>query len=174
MSRSFGATSLTTRSPIRTSPEVTCSRPATIRSEVVLPQPEGPTNTISEPSSTFRFRSETARVPSSNTLLTWSNTISATTSPPVDHDRSVFEADDGHVVATGALEQQHDRLRRVVLCDRRAVPDRRVHHHAGAGGDAEHPEGVERRQPVGLVGVIGRRDVDQAAPAHRDDRLLRA
>src|SRR4051812_6264789 len=110
MPRSFGATSLTTRSPIRTSPTLTCSRPATIRSDVVLPQPDGPTNTIREPSSTLRFRSATATVPSSNTLLTPSNTISATTSPSVDHDRSIFEPDDGHVVATRPGQQQHDRL----------------------------------------------------------------
>src|SRR5512133_2686087 len=129
MSRSFGATPFTTRSPIRTSPALTSSRPATIRSDVVFPHPDGPTRTIREPSSTLRFRSETASVPSSNTLLTPSNTISATTSPPLDHDRSVFEPDDGHVVATGALEQQHDRLRRLVLGDRRAVPHGGVHHH---------------------------------------------
>src|SRR5690349_12630695 len=115
MSRSFGATSLTTRSPIRTSPALTSSSPATIRRDVVLPHPDGPTRTISEPSLTVRFRSETARVPSSNTLLTWSNTISAIPSPPVDLDRRVFEPDDGHVVATGSGEQQHDRLRRFVF-----------------------------------------------------------
>src|SRR5438094_4405293 len=45
MSRSFGETSLTSRSPIRISPEVASSSPATIRSAVVLPQPDGPTRT---------------------------------------------------------------------------------------------------------------------------------
>src|SRR5215212_210408 len=44
MSRSFGETSLTSRSPMRISPEV-ASRPATIRSAVVLPHPDGPTST---------------------------------------------------------------------------------------------------------------------------------
>src|SRR6188508_2438919 len=166
MSRSFGATSLTTRSPIRTSPALTRSRPATILSDVVLPHPEGPTNTISDPSSTFRFRSETATVPSSKTFVTPSNTISATTSPPVDHDRRIFEPDDGHVVATGPLQQQDDRLRGPVLGDRGAVPDGRVHHHARSGRDTEHPEGVERRQAVRLLRVIGRGDVDQAPTAH--------
>src|SRR4051794_17648167 len=174
MSRSFGATSLTPRSPIRSSPALTASRPAAIRSDVVLPQPDGPTSTIRDPSSTLRFRSETATVPSSNTFVTPSNTISATTSPPVDHDRRVLESDHRHVVATGARKKQHDRLRGLVLRDRRAVPPRRVHDDAGAGGHPEPPEGVERRQPVRLLGMIGRRDVDETPAAHRHERLLRA
>src|SRR3954451_11431746 len=174
MSRSFGATSLTTRSPIRSSPALTASRPAAIRSDVVLPQPDGPTSTIRDPSSTLRFRSETATVPSSNTFVTPSNTISATTSPPVDHDRRVLEPDHRHVVATRARKQQHDRLRRLVLRDRRAVPHRRVHDDAGAGGHPEPPEGVERWRPVRLLGMIGRREVYEAPAAHRHDRLLRA
>src|SRR3954463_9097443 len=51
MSRSFGWTSLTTRSPIEMVPEVIFSRPASIRSRVDLPQPEGPTRTTNAPSS---------------------------------------------------------------------------------------------------------------------------
>src|SRR5436853_1296683 len=42
MSRSIGTRSLTTLSPIRTSPLVILSRPDTMRSVVVLPQPDGP------------------------------------------------------------------------------------------------------------------------------------
>src|SRR5437667_11455764 len=51
MSRSFGWTLLTTRSPIEMVPEVMFSRPASIRSRVDLPQPEGPTSTTNSPSS---------------------------------------------------------------------------------------------------------------------------
>ena len=40
------------------------SSPATIRSAVVLPHPDGPTKTISSASSTCRSSSETAFVPS--------------------------------------------------------------------------------------------------------------
>ena len=50
MLRSFGVRSFTTRSPIRSSPSLISSSPATIRSAVVLPQPDGPTRTISSPS----------------------------------------------------------------------------------------------------------------------------
>src|SRR5215831_3214925 len=51
MSRSLGWTLLTTRSPIEIVPEVMFSSPASIRSRVDLPQPEGPTRTTNSPSS---------------------------------------------------------------------------------------------------------------------------
>src|SRR5918994_2950707 len=70
MSRSFGVRSLTTRSPIVTVPSEISSRPATIRSAVVLPQPEGPTSTNNSPSSASRSMEETARVPSGYTFDT--------------------------------------------------------------------------------------------------------
>ena len=50
MSRSFGGTLFTTRSPMRISPAVMFSRPAIMRSSVDLPQPEGPTSTTNSPS----------------------------------------------------------------------------------------------------------------------------
>src|SRR6266550_1870149 len=51
MSRSLGWTLLTTRSPIEIVPEVMFSSPASIRSRVDLPQPDGPTRTTKAPSS---------------------------------------------------------------------------------------------------------------------------
>ena len=51
MSRSLGWTLLTTRSPIEIVPEVMFSSPASIRSKVDLPQPDGPTSTTNAPSS---------------------------------------------------------------------------------------------------------------------------
>jgi hypothetical protein len=50
MSRSFGGTSLTTRSPMRDLAAGDFSRPAIMRSRVDLPQPEGPTSTTNSPS----------------------------------------------------------------------------------------------------------------------------
>ena len=64
MSRFFGGRSFTTTPPIFTFPEVTVSRPATIRSAVVFPQPDGPTKTTNSPASTSRSSSVTAFVPS--------------------------------------------------------------------------------------------------------------
>src|SRR5437899_9694846 len=52
MSRSFGATPLTTRSPIAIRPPEISSSPAIILKSVDLPQPEGPTSTQNSPSST--------------------------------------------------------------------------------------------------------------------------
>src|ERR1700734_531462 len=49
MSRSFGATALTSRPSIRISPSLTVSRPAIIASSVDLPQPEGPTRAMNSP-----------------------------------------------------------------------------------------------------------------------------
>jgi hypothetical protein len=70
MSRSREGTKLTTRSPIRTVPPEIDSRPATIRSAVVLPHPDGPTRTTNSPSSIARSIEFTARYPSGYTLLT--------------------------------------------------------------------------------------------------------
>src|ERR1700759_4045599 len=46
-----------------------------IRMDVVLPQPDGPTNTVSVPGGTSRFSRATATVPSSYTLWTSWKTI---------------------------------------------------------------------------------------------------
>src|SRR5579871_505856 len=51
MSRSLGWMLLTTRSPIEIVPDVMFSSPASIRSRVDLPQPDGPTSTTKAPSS---------------------------------------------------------------------------------------------------------------------------
>src|SRR5829696_6805684 len=50
MSRSFGGTLLTTRPPMEISPLVMFSSPASMRSRVDLPQPDGPTSTTNSPS----------------------------------------------------------------------------------------------------------------------------
>ena len=53
------------------------SSPATIRSAVVLPQPDGPTSTMNSSSLMSSERSETAVVPSEYTLEMSSITIPA-------------------------------------------------------------------------------------------------
>src|SRR5437867_7546319 len=58
--RSFGVRSLTTRSPLVISRAVISSSPATMRSVVDLPQPEGPTRTTNSLSRIWRFTSLTA------------------------------------------------------------------------------------------------------------------
>ena len=83
MSRSFGGTAFTTRSPMEIVPRLMPSRPAIIRSAVVLPQPEGPTKTTNSPSWMSRLRSDTAMVPSGYSFDTSSSTISAI-GPPLE------------------------------------------------------------------------------------------
>src|SRR3954452_6896425 len=56
-------------SPSRTRPSVGFSRPATMRSVVVLPQPDGPRRAKNEPAGTVRVRSSTA-VKTPNRLVT--------------------------------------------------------------------------------------------------------
>src|SRR5438034_8421396 len=83
MSRSFGATSLTTRSPMRIVPVEASSSPASTRSAVVLPDPDGPTRIMNSPSPMRRSRSCTAAVPSGKTLLTPSKASGAMPSAPL-------------------------------------------------------------------------------------------
>src|SRR5207245_2894777 len=80
MSRSFGGKSLTIRSPIVISPAVISSSPATIRSVVDLPHPEGPTRTTNSLSRTWRFTSLTACTSSyflfRSFIITWAMHVS--------------------------------------------------------------------------------------------------
>ena len=57
MSRSLGGTSFTTLPPMEMVPEVISSSPATMRSKVLLPQPEGPTSTTNSRSRISRSMS---------------------------------------------------------------------------------------------------------------------
>src|SRR5215471_16008052 len=78
MSRSLGGRSLTSRSPMRSSPDVMVSRPATMRRAVDLPQPDGPTSTRNSPSSMLRSMSTTAVTPLGYTLVSLSIVTAAT------------------------------------------------------------------------------------------------
>src|SRR6185437_16433988 len=60
MSRSLGCTKVTSVSPISTRPPSSGSRPASMRSAVVFPDPDGPTRTMNSPSLMSRFRASTA------------------------------------------------------------------------------------------------------------------
>src|SRR4029077_1784 len=85
MSRSFGATSLTTLSPMRSVPALISSRPAIIRRLVVFPQPDGPTRTMNSPSPISRLRSFTAWK-SPYIFWTFSNVTVAMAQPPLPAD----------------------------------------------------------------------------------------
>src|SRR4030088_3029500 len=76
-SRSRAGILLTTSSSILISPEVMSSRPASMRSAVDLPQPEGPTRTMNSVSLMWRDRFLTAAVSALNRLVTFSNVTEA-------------------------------------------------------------------------------------------------
>ena len=68
MSRFLGSTSFMSLPSMYSSPPEISSRPATIRSVVDLPQPEGPTRTMNSLSAMSRLNSWTATTPSA---VTW-------------------------------------------------------------------------------------------------------
>src|SRR5215472_12822641 len=90
--------------PIRISPSSGCSKPAINRSEVVLPQPEGPRSDRNSPVRTFRVTALTA-VSEPNRLVTARNSTSyawslygAFTPDPHPHLEVL-----GHLMANGHL-----------------------------------------------------------------------
>src|SRR4051794_32454811 len=101
MSRSFGARSFTTWSPMYSSPSVMSSSPAIIRSAVDFPQPDGPTRITNSPSAISRSMCFTASKPSGYRLVTSRNWILAT-GPSLSLYRARRQA--GH---DPALEDEH-------------------------------------------------------------------
>src|SRR5713226_9202445 len=81
MSRSFGGTSFTRRSPIKMSPSLASSSPAINRRAVVFPHPEGPTSTVNCLSGISSVMSFTA-VTAPNFLVTPCSCTLATSYPP--------------------------------------------------------------------------------------------
>ena len=92
MSRSFGVTLLTGLPAMRSVPDEMFSSPATIRSAVVLPHPDGPTSTMNSPSPTSRSRSLTAWKPFAYTLLSCSKAIVAIVPPEVGRNLPIWPA----------------------------------------------------------------------------------
>src|SRR5690554_2740964 len=94
MSRSPGERSLTTRSPMIIFPSLMVSSPATMRSAVDLPHPDGPTKIMNSPSSIVRLRSLIASVPSGYRFHTPSNSIFAMAPLPRVRQALLASADD--------------------------------------------------------------------------------
>src|ERR1700681_288433 len=67
----------TTRPAMLIVPALGCSRPATQRSVVVLPQPEGPSSATISPAATVKLTSSTAGLPVAKTLCSRSTRNSA-------------------------------------------------------------------------------------------------
>src|SRR6185437_1626938 len=73
----------TVRPPIEISPPVGCSSPATQRSVVVLPQPEGPSNTTISPAGTLKLTPSIAGRPIANCLWRSVTSSVAVMMPPI-------------------------------------------------------------------------------------------
>src|SRR4051812_29491135 len=138
MSRSFGETSFTTRPPIETVPSEMSSRPATIRSAVVFPQPDGPTSTRNSPSWMSSVRSKTAWTPLSYTLSTSSNTTSAMDPPDLEL-RGIVERFER---LEGERERPHDTRRG----DEQALVARLADEHDRVVVDVHEAEGPARER----------------------------
>src|ERR1700735_768945 len=74
MSRSFGATELTSLPSMRISPSLTLSRPAIMARSVDLPQPDGPTSAMNSP--VFASRSMPLRTSTEPNRLKSRETVS--------------------------------------------------------------------------------------------------
>src|SRR3954452_2298868 len=98
--RSRGALSLTRFPPMTMSPEVMSSRPTIIRSNVDLPQPDGPTRIMNSPSSTSIDTSLTAGKPSPYCLTMFFISMAAI--------GSTLHCAGGETGNDSALEQQDD------------------------------------------------------------------
>src|SRR5579875_3187964 len=89
-SRSFTGLTVDTSAPSTiTVPEVGSIIRLIIRIDVVLPQPDGPTKTVSAPRGTSRVRLSTATVASPYTLVTLSKLIKSSPIPVSLPDRMV-------------------------------------------------------------------------------------
>src|SRR5215207_550607 len=114
--RSAASTDMMSRPSTEITPPLGSIIRLIIRSEVVLPQPDGPTNTVILPASTVRSSASTATVPSGKRLVTPRNSIIRGT--------SVFTDDPLPVAALGpTLDRRTD------------IGDRRDLLVTGSGGD---------------------------------------
>src|SRR5665213_2788375 len=104
MSRLLGARSVTSRSPIQISPEVTSSSPAIILRSVDLPQPDGPTMTRNSPSKMSRETPSTA-VTAPKDFVTSASRISAIPADGIDQ----LAPRQAHFPQTG-IDQLQDHL----------------------------------------------------------------
>src|SRR6478735_3134504 len=136
--RSAGRRSETSRSPISTRPDVRVSRPAMMRSSVVLPQPDGPSRATNSPSATVSDTSSSAFA-APNILPILSMTMPAMAWPP----SAVRDAPQGEQVAADG-EDEDDRGHDENKATGEAVVQRRFRQNGqqvgreGALADGEH------------------------------------
>src|SRR6188768_1318590 len=141
MSRCEARFQVTSSPPRKILPRVGSSRPAIMRSVVVLPQPEGPSRQKNSPSLTVKVESFTA-TKSAKALCRFSTRISAMSLRPSARELG-DDREQGH-----AEERGHERP---------GVEDERerLQHHRNAQGDDERRGHLERTatQPARPAGM---------------------
>src|SRR6266542_5530104 len=147
MSRFADGMLFTTRPSIEIVPSVAVSSPATIRSAVVFPQPEGPTSTTNSPSSIERSSRSTARTPPGKSFVTLSNSTRATSAlrRAAGEARHEVALEDQEQGKDGQRGEEHD-PELLPVVDRE-----RPHRNVDAGRDrhaARRAEDDERREEV--------------------------
>src|SRR6186997_213819 len=131
-SRSLTGSTLVTSSPLTVSvPDVGSIIRLIIRIDVVLPQPDGPTNTARVPSGTSSVRSSTATVPSGYFLVTFSKVINCAVSSSRKRSSGAVLLLDGLVEAVGF----DPLLSGLVGVDPLVALHRRVQLDQGLGGE---------------------------------------
>src|SRR5688572_1312431 len=159
MSRPCGSTSLTRLPAMRSSPVEMSSRPATMRSAVDLPHPDGPTRTRNSPSSTSSERSCTAWKPFSYTLLIWSSSTVAICAPS-----------GWAMCRASALDSTGGETGDQRLLDDQEQGEQRDRHHHAAGG--HQPPFLDQRVGDQRVETNGRGGVVRVGQGHLGDRQL--
>src|ERR1700722_7900605 len=163
MSRSFGATELTSRPSMRISPEEIVSRPAIIASNVDLPQPEGPTSAMNSP--VRASRSTPLRTSTEPKLLRNLEMVSDDIPAP-SFDRALRQSSH-EIFAAEEIDQQRRN---------RADQDARAHHviDPDAGAPRRHADerGGDRLTAAGRENDAEQIFVPDAGelPDHRHDR----
>src|SRR5678815_2073798 len=155
--RARGGRSLTTRPPIRMSPEVWVSSPAIILSSVVLPHPDGPRRTRNSPSLIVRSTPSTAVWPVNSLRSALVSTVAI-----------------GQREGSGLDELPLGPLLPDLLVTLLGLLDRRLGRERAGGGLGEH--GVQQPGAVPVVdgrrGVAGEADVGRPVERVGENRVL--
>src|SRR5690242_3391927 len=181
MSRSLGARSLTTWPPMEILPPLISSRPASIRSSVDLPQPDGPTSTMNSPSPMSKLTPLITFVLPKAFSMFWNDTVAICDTPlvypgavgavaPVERSetRELVPASDPSALDRAcrqpadhvALERIIDRRRRQRVDESRRhqqLPRRIVGREEVAERDAQRDVGVLRQQQERVQVLVPRK-----------------